>query len=153
MAGIKVWDKGGAVDNRIWGNVSDMPYPPVPQSMRGDTPRHDRHILQRIIKLRSAITADLVASACNGENPTQVRMTTSECKIQNLYQRMHEPIPAGQFFTYRHFRSPWVESHFDFLLRIYRLKQWGTSQRVMTEVTIPRYPRLAYPFHQRPAPE
>lgn len=82
-------------------------------------PRHDRHILQRIIKLRSAITADLIASARNCENPTQVRMTTSECKIQNLYQRMHEPIPAGQsFFTYRHFSSPCVESHFDLLLRI-----------------------------------
>ena len=65
-------------------------------------PRHDRHFLQGIIELRSAITADLIAAAPNGENPTQIRMMTSECKIQNLHQRMDKPIPTGQFFTYRH---------------------------------------------------
>lgn len=65
-------------------------------------PRHDRHFLQGIIELRSAITADLIASAPNGENSTQIRMMTSECKIQTLKQRMDEPIPTGKFFTYRH---------------------------------------------------
>ncbi len=79
---------------------------------------YDRHFLQGVIKLRSAITADLIAPLPNGENPTQVRMVTSECKIQNLYQRMDEPIPAGHFFVYRHFSSPCVEPHFDLLMRI-----------------------------------
>ena len=69
-------------------------------------PRHDRHFLQGIIELRSAITADLIAAAPNGENPTQIRMMTSECKIQNLHQRMDKPIPTGQFFTYRHSVHP-----------------------------------------------
>jgi len=81
-------------------------------------PRHNRHLLQGIIKLRSAITADLIASPINGKNPAQVLMATPECKIQNFYQRIDEPIPTGQFFTYRHFRSPYVKSHFDLLLRI-----------------------------------
>lgn len=44
--------------------------------------RHDRHGSERIVEVRAAITADLVAVAFEGEDAAQLRMVTTEGKIQ-----------------------------------------------------------------------
>ena len=49
----------------------------------------DRHAGEGISKLCSAIAANLVASAIDGENPAKVAVVTAEEEIQRKHESLH----------------------------------------------------------------
>src|ERR1700693_6163337 len=75
---------------------------------------HNRHRLQGIIEVRPAIAADFVASTLNGEDPAQVLMVTSKCKLQCLSQWANKPVPSRKLVARIHFISPIFRITFQF---------------------------------------
>ena len=60
----------------------------------------DRHGSQRIIKVRSAATADLVAVSVDREHPAELGVVAAESKLQRVRKRMCNRFPDRSFFGF-----------------------------------------------------
>src|ERR1039458_4015138 len=65
----------------------------APQSRQQLVARHNRHRSERIVEARAATTADLVTAPTDGEDAAQLRMVTTEGKLQCSRQRMRNGVP------------------------------------------------------------
>ncbi len=66
----------------------------------------DRHGSQRVLEVRAATAADLVAVAFDGENAAQLRVVAPEREFQRTCKRTRNGVPQRNLFGRHVFIAP-----------------------------------------------